>query len=60
MYILKCFRSGNTLRISLTSQLRWQLNAEPGDILKIEEGKKDQWILTNTSHAARLAAKGKK
>ena len=60
MHFMKCFRSGNTLRVSLTSQLRWHLNAGPGDILKIEEGKKGQWILTNASHAARLAAKGKK
>ena len=60
MYILKCFRSGNTLRVSLTSQLRWQLNARAGDILKIEEGKNSQWVLTNASHAARLAAKGEK
>ena len=60
MYFLKCFRSGNTLRVSLPSGLRWQINAVPGDILKIEGGQGVQWILTNASHAARLAAKREK
>ena len=54
MYYLKCFRSGNTLRVSLPQQLRYSLNAGPGDLLKLEEITTLQWRLTNASRAARL------
>ena len=59
-YVMKCFRSGNTLRVSLLQGLRYKLNAMAGDILRVEENPSGSFELTNISHEARMKAKGKK
>ena len=59
-YVIKCFRSGNTLRVSLLKGLRYKLNAMAGDLLRVEEILPGSFEITNLSHEARIKAKGKK
>ena len=59
-HVMKCFRSGNTLRVSLLRALRYKLNAQAGDLLRAEENPNGSFELTNLSHEARVKARGKK
>lgn len=59
-YTMRCFRSGNTLRVSLLAGLRYKLNALAGDTLRVEENPNGSFELTNLSHEARLRANRKK
>lgn len=60
MEILKCFRSGNTLRVSILRRLRQTLNARAGDLLKVDERRDGIITITNISHDARLKMLGRK
>ena len=57
---LKCYRSGNTLRISILARLRYQLNARAGDTLRAETTKEGTVTLTNVSHDERIKMLGRK
>lgn len=59
-HIMKCFRSGNTLRVSLLRGLRYKLNAQAGDLLRADENPNGSFELTNLSHEARMKTRGKK
>ena len=59
-YVMKCFRSGNTLRVSLLQGLRYKLNAQPGDVLRAEQNPNGSFEITNISHEARVKAREKK
>lgn len=59
-YVMRCFRSGNTLRVSLLAGLRYKLNAQAGDVLRAEENPNGSFELTNLSHETRMKARGKK
>jgi len=55
MVIAKCFRSGNTLRVTLPSTLRYVLRAQPGDLLYFKESSKTPGVIevTNLSEDTR-------
>lgn len=57
--VQRCFRSGNTLRITLGRYLRDHLNALPGDLLRFERTGPGRAALTNLSHDARTKPRGK-
>ena len=59
-YTMKCFRSGNTLRVSLLQGLRYKLNAVAGDLLRVEEILPGNFEITNLSHDGRMRAKKEK
>jgi hypothetical protein len=59
-YTMKCFRSGNTLRVSLLAGLRYKLNAQAGDVLRAEENLDGSFELTNLSHEHRIKQLRKK
>ncbi len=59
-YTIKCFRSGNTLRVSLLAGLRYKLNAQAGDVLRLEENPNGSFELTNLSHESRIKNTRKK
>ena len=58
--ILKCYRSGNTLRVSILRRLRYTLNARAGDLLKVDELVDGTITIENLSHKERLAMLGRK
>lgn len=57
--ILKCYRSGNTLRVSILRRLRYKLNARAGDLLKVDESVDGVLTITNLSHSERLKMLGR-
>ena len=58
--ILKCYRSGNTLRVSILRRLRYTLNARAGDLQKDDALVDGTITLENLSHKERLAMLGRK
>lgn len=58
--IAKCFKTGNTLRVTLNRYLRRQINAQPGDYIKFEQQSDTTALVTNLTHQERLKAKGKR
>ena len=59
-HVVKCFRSGNTLRITLNTGLRYSLNAQPGDLLKFEIQATHGTLVTNLSEEERNKPRGDK
>ena len=53
-HFTKCFRSGNTLRISFTAALRRALCALPADILIFRPGAEGNAMVENVSHTERM------
>lgn len=51
--ILKCYRSGNTLRVSILRRLRYTLNARAGDLLKVDEREDGTITIVNITHNER-------
>jgi hypothetical protein len=59
-HICKCFKSGNTLRISLLSGLRYMLTAQAGDYLQFEHKGRGVIEVKNLTEEQRIKARGKK
>ena len=58
-HIVKCFRSGNTLRVSILNTLRYQLQAQAGDYLCFDYVRPGVFEVTNMSEQRREHAKRK-
>ncbi len=56
MEIARCFRSGNTVRLTLPRRIRYALDILPGDLITLEVTAIGKVTLTNPTHAAREKA----
>mgnify|MGYP001222886062 CR=1 FL=1 len=59
-HLVKCFRSGNTLRISLHTQLRAALCALPADVLLFRTHSDGNGTVENLSHTERTKQRRQK
>lgn len=60
-HIMKCFKSGNTLRVTLNSGLRYALNAQPGDHICIDRNDNNGGLqIRNLTHEARTKKEKRK
>lgn len=53
LYTVRCYRSANTVRITLNTPLRMALRARPQDVLKIEEAREGVFEIVNLTERAR-------
>lgn len=59
-HICKCFKSGNTVRISLLSGLRYMLSAQAGDYLQFDKNGRGVVEVKNLTELQRIKDRGKK
>ena len=49
MHFLTCYKSANTVRVTIPKRLRAELECQPGDVLRVETTRIGSAKLTNVS-----------